>query len=78
MKDMVIKVKNLFIATGSITWAMRVRDLLRKNGYKAEAEKNTSFSGNGCGYGVAVYGDKETVADFLENYPVKINEIYEL
>lgn len=67
--------KNI-VVTGSITHAIRGRDLLRKNGYKATVERNSGGLGrHGCGYGIVVEDDPNEVRTFLENKGVKIIDI---
>ena len=45
--------KRYFIITGTITYAIKCRDALRQNGYKAELKRTVNSGGNvGCGYGV--------------------------
>ena len=42
-----------FIITGTVTYAMRAREILNRQGFKAEVAKNSSLgSAYGCGYGV--------------------------
>ncbi len=42
-----------FIVTGTITYAIKGRDVLRRNGYHAEMTRTVQSTGNvGCGYGV--------------------------
>lgn len=67
--------KNI-VVTGSITHAIRGRDLLRKNGYKATVERNSGGLGRlGCGYGIVVEGDSKTIRKILEENGVRIIEI---
>lgn len=69
-------VKNNIIITGTITYAIRGRDVLRKNGIRASVERN--LSGNkrfGCGYGIAVHGDIDEAVRILKEHGVKILDI---
>lgn len=70
--------QKLFIATGTVTWALRGRDVLRRNGFTADIEKNTSLSESGCGYGITVTGNRTAIIDALKNASVKVLNIYEL
>lgn len=66
------------IKTGSITYAIKARDILRRNGYTATVERNTSdLKGSGCGYSVTVFGDIEKPERLLREAGVKILQIEE-
>ena len=46
------------IVTGTVTYAIRGRDVLRNHGYNATVERNSSGLGRlGCGYGIVIKGD---------------------
>ena len=57
---------------GSITYAIKGRDLLRKKGFKARIEKNSSGNSGGCGYLIAVEGDGTAAAEHLYKAGIKI------
>ena len=64
------------ISTGTITYAIKGRDLLRRKGFTAHIERRTSgLSSAGCGYNIVVNGDIETVSSLLSNAGVKILDI---
>ena len=64
------------ISTGSITYAIKGRDYLRKNGIKANIERKTSSEeGSGCGYSIIVSGDIEKIEEILKKANVKILKI---
>ena len=64
------------LTTGSITYAIKGRDLLRKMGYKARIERRTSGAGsNGCGYNIFLDGDIKTAEAILKEAGVKILQI---
>ncbi len=44
--------KNI-VNTGTVTYAMRGRDVLRKHGYKAYMFRTTGNSAVGCGYSIS-------------------------
>jgi hypothetical protein len=45
--------KRYFIITGTVTYAIKGRNILRSMGYTSEIRRLTDISGNvGCGYGV--------------------------
>ena len=63
------------ISVGSITYAIKGRDLLRKQGIKAYVERKTNTSGNaGCGYVIVAHGNKNKIAQVLTHSGVKILE----
>ena len=61
------------ISTGSVTYAIKGRDLLRKYGYNANIKRKTSGpETNGCGYSITVSGDITKIEELLKNHDVKI------
>lgn len=61
------------IITGTITYALRGRDLLRQHNFRASVERNLTLNKRyGCGYGIAVYGDIEEALKILRDYNVKV------
>ena len=67
--------KRYVITTGTITYALKGKDLLRK---KANVERITSGAGSaGCGYSIIVEGDLKTAEGILRNAAIKILEINE-
>lgn len=69
--------KEIFVATGTVTYAMRAREILAKNGVFADVKKWNDKSGKyGCGYGVRLR--KENIAeirDLLLENGVKVIDI---
>lgn len=68
--------KGNIIITGTITYAIRGRDILRKNSFRASVERN--LTGNkrfGCGYGIAVFGDIDKAVQILNEHNIKILDI---
>ena len=64
------------ISVSSITYAIKGRDLLRKNGFKSYIEKKTNASGNsGCGYVIVVFGNRDKIKNILSFSGIKILEI---
>ncbi len=65
-----------FVSVSSITYAIKGRDLLRKQGIKAYVEKKTNANGNvGCGYVIVAEGNKNKIAQILMQSGIKIIEI---
>lgn len=61
------------IVTGTITYAMRARDVLRRKGIEVKVEKPPKLkSSMGCGYGVVVSGNVENIKKILLESGVKI------
>ncbi len=67
--------KNI-IVTGTVTYAIRGRDILRNNGIKASVERNTSGLGRyGCGYGIVVHGNIDKAVEILNKNSIKIIDV---
>lgn len=70
--------KRYIITTGTVTYAIKGRDLLRKKGYKVKIERITSGKGaKGCGYGIILDCDIGEAENILRTAGVKILEINE-
>lgn len=70
--------KRYIITTGTITYAIKGRDLLRRKGFAVKIEKITSGQGSaGCGYAIILNGDINEAEKLLRNSGVKILEINE-
>lgn len=68
--------KRHVISTGSITYAIKGRDALRKMGYNAYIERKTNNSGSsGCGYVIIVEGSTQRITNTLKNAGVKVLEV---
>lgn len=64
------------ILVNSITYAIKGRDFLRKNGIKAYIEKKITSNGNaGCGYVIIAEGNKSVITHILMNSNINIIEI---
>lgn len=65
--------KKFLIVTGSVTYALRAKDILRRYGYSADVKKVQKMNQNmGCGYGVFTEGDIAKIEKLLQNNGVKI------
>ncbi len=70
--------KRYWIVTGSITYALRGRDILRRAGFKASVERLTAQLGYvGCGYTIVLSGDIRQAEAVLKDAGVKILKIQE-
>lgn len=69
--------KRYVIATGTVTYAIKGRDLLRKKGYKAKIERKSGEKVHGCGYAIIFEGDIQAAESMLRQNGVKILEISE-
>ncbi len=64
------------ISVNSITYAIKGRDLLRKQGLMAYIERRTNSGGNtGCGYVIVANGDRQKIVNALMNSGIKILHI---
>jgi len=74
-----MQAKRYIITTGTVTYAIKGRDLLRRKGYTAKIERITSGAGSaGCGYAIVTNGNIENAILLLKNAGVKMLEINEL
>ena len=63
------------ISVGSVTYAIKGRDLLRKMGVKAYIERKTNANGEvGCGYVIVAEGNRESIVNALSDAEIKITE----
>lgn len=60
------------VMTGTVTYAIKGRDLLRKAGFRAGIERVTSGQNPGCGYAILVDGDIHAAQAMLRDAGVKI------
>lgn len=68
--------KRYFIITGTITYAIKCRDALRRSGYKAELKRTVNSGGNvGCGYGVVTVSDLDEIKSILSDYGIRYLQI---
>ena len=64
--------EDIFVFTGTVTYAMRGADALKRNGYKAEVRRRKG-DGYGCGYGIYIKNaDIDEVIGSLTENGVKI------
>ena len=64
------------IATGSITYAIKGRDVLRNKGFKANIERRSpDLKSAGCGYSVVAVGDIGRIEAVLKDAGGKILSI---
>ena len=64
------------IYVGSVTYAIKGRDLLRRLGVEAHIERKTDMNGNvGCGYVVIANGNRQTIINGLTGSGIKVLEI---
>lgn len=59
------------INTGTVTYALRGRDLLRAKGYSAYMFRTTGKSAVGCGYSISTAADAETVKGIFDAEGIK-------
>ncbi len=66
------------ISTGTVTYAIKGRDILRAHGYSAAIERLSGAGRIGCGYGIVFGGDPEQAEKLLRASAVKIFEIKQI
>lgn len=69
--------KGIFVITGTVTYAMKAKEILAKNGYFADVKRWNDKTGKyGCGYGVNVDGiSLEEVKTILNKNGVKVIDV---
>lgn len=71
--------KKYVIATGTVTHAIKGRELLKKQGIAAETERmKYGTESYGCGYGIVTGGNIEEIEKLLKRNNVKIIKILPL
>ena len=71
--------KRYMITTGTITYAIKGRDLLKRKGYNARIKRITSGLGSsGCGYTIIADGNLSQLEKILRSAGIKILEINEI
>ena len=64
------------IMVGTVTYALKAKDLLRRNGFKAYLERKSANIGKyGCGYSVVVFENINKATEILEQNRIKILNI---
>ena len=67
------------IRVGSLTYAMKGRDLLQKNGYKAYLTRNPNpETDDGCGYVIYVSNIDKTCFSVLKNNGIRVLGVVDL
>lgn len=67
------------IKVGSVTMAMKGRELLQKNGYKAYLTRNPRpYEDEGCGYLIYVINLDKACFEILKRNGIKINGTVDL
>lgn len=66
------------IKVGSVTYAMKGRDLLQKNGYKAYLTRNPHPDDDGCGYVIYVNNIDRKCFEILNRGGIKVRGTIDL
>ena len=69
--------KRYIISTGTITYAIKGRDLLRKKGFKVKIERITGKATLGCGYAIILEGNVNEAERILRDAGIKVLDISE-
>ncbi|MFI3324974.1 MAG: putative Se/S carrier-like protein [Clostridia bacterium] len=69
--------KEKLIIVGSITYALKAKDILLKHGIKSYIERNTKTREYGCGYSIFIPNKFEQAETLLREFNVKILAIIE-
>lgn len=65
---------SVFVMTGTVTYALRAKNILNAEGYKAEVMKASALDKKyGCGYGVRLKADDTSrISKILSNNGIKV------
>lgn len=70
--------KRYFVITGTITYAIKGRDVLRRSGFHAELTRTVHAGGNvGCGYGIITNCDPDRIQNIFFEYGIRYLQIKE-
>ncbi len=70
--------KRYFVITGTITYAIKGRDALRRGGCHAELKRTVNATGNvGCGYGVLTNCDLNRIKSIFSKFGIRYLQIIE-
>lgn len=70
--------KRYAIQTGTVTYAIKGREILRKKGFKVKIERITDTKAYGCGYAIILDGNLAQAENILRENGVKILDITQL
>lgn len=71
--------KRYVVATGTVTHAIRGREILKRKGIEAQTERmKHGTESYGCGYGIVTGGNIEEIERLLKKENVKIIKIIPL
>ena len=74
-KSGVWRMEKYLFSTGTVTYAIKAKDILRRKGIAAYVERSMSKDRIGCGYGVVVNSDRETAEQILKQAGIKILDV---
>ncbi|MGN0570572.1 MAG: putative Se/S carrier-like protein [Candidatus Fimenecus sp.] len=68
--------KNVTIKVGSVTYAMKAKNILQHYGMRAKVIKTVSTKKNeGCGYSVLVENPKQNIGELLRREGIAVSEM---
>lgn len=68
--------RKVIIKVGSVTYAMKAKNILQRYGMRASVIKTVSTKKNeGCGYSVAVENPHQNVAELLRREGIEVTEM---
>lgn len=68
--------KKVIIKVGSVTYAMKAKNILQQYGMRAKVIKTVSTKKHeGCGYSVSVENPKQNVAELLRREGITVSEM---
>lgn len=64
--------KRYLLITGTVTYASKGRDLLRRYGFNPKIERITGGPSTGCGYAVSVDRDAQRAVELFAENKIKL------
>ncbi len=62
-------------ATGTVTYAIRGRDILKRKGIRAYIERSADKDRIGCGYYIVAAGNGEAILNILQKNGIKVLDV---
>lgn len=64
--------KSILAVVGSVTYAMKGKDILFENGIRSYVERTKRTKEFGCGYGIRIYGSVQEGIELLKKNGIRL------
>ena len=75
LKTVRVFMEKYIFSTGTVTYAIKAKDILKRKGINAYVERSSAKDRIGCGYGVVVASEKDVAEQILRQYGIKILDV---